>query len=93
MPIADEMKRKLELAFAPETLELIDDSHRHRGHAGARPGGESHFRLRIVSKAFDGVGRVERQRAVMRVLKEELAGQVHALNIEAATPDEAARRE
>lgn len=86
------MKRKLGDAFAPAALELVDDSHRHLGHAGSRPGGETHFKLRIVSRAFEGLGRVERQRAVMRVLKDELAGQVHALNIEAVTPEEAERR-
>jgi len=85
------MKRKLGDAFAPDALELVDDSHRHLGHAGSRPGGETHFKLRIVSRAFEGLGRVERQRAVMRVLKDELAGQVHALNIEAVTPEEAQR--
>lgn len=92
MSVIPTMKRKLGDAFAPDALDLVDDSHRHLGHAGSRPGGETHFRLRIVSKAFEGLGRVERQRAVMRVLKDELAGQVHALNIEAVTPEEAARR-
>lgn len=92
MSVVLTMKRKLGDAFAPAALELVDDSHRHLGHAGSRPGGETHFKLRIVSRAFEGLGRVERQRAVMRVLKDELAGQVHALNIEAVTPEEAERR-
>lgn len=69
-------------------MELVDDSARHLGHAGSRPGGETHFRLEIVSAAFEGLSRVERQRAVMRVLRDELAGQVHALNISALTPAE-----
>ena len=82
------MRGKLKAAFAPDALELADDSARHLGHAGARPGGESHFRLTIASRAFEGMSRVERQRAVMRVLREELAGPVHALNISALTPAE-----
>jgi BolA protein len=88
MSLAEQMKRKLAAAFAPEALDLIDESHRHLGHAGARPGGESHFRLAIVSEAFAGLSRIDRQRAIHRVLKEELAGGVHALNISAATPAE-----
>lgn len=90
MSVAEQMKRKLTEAFAPEAMTLVDDSHRHHGHAGARPGGESHFRLTIVSAAFEGLSRVARQRAVMTALKEELAGPVHALNISALTPEERA---
>lgn len=82
------MRAKLVAAFAPETIELVDDSARHRGHAGARPGGESHFRVTIVSLAFEGLSRVERQRAVYRALAVELKGPVHALNVSALTPAE-----
>ncbi|MEQ1929214.1 MAG: BolA family protein [Parvularculaceae bacterium] len=88
MSVADRIRGKLEAAFAPDALELIDDSARHLGHAGARPGGESHFRLTIVARAFAGMARVERQRAVMGVLKDEMAGPVHALNISALAPGE-----
>lgn len=93
-PIASIMREKLTAAFAPTRLELEDDSARHAGHhheggMDARPGGESHFNLTIVSEAFAGQGRVQRQRSVNAVLAEELAGPVHALSIRAQTPDEA----
>ena len=80
------MRRRLEAAFAPSVLEIVDDSARHAGHAGARPGGESHFNLRIVSSAFEGLSRVERQRRINAALAELLAGPVHALSIRADTP-------
>jgi BolA protein len=76
------MRAKLEAAFAPETLEIIDESERHRGHGGWREGGETHFRVRMTSAAFDGMGRVERHRAVNRAVAEELAERVHALTLE-----------
>lgn len=93
-PIATVMRRKLTEAFAPERLELEDDSWKHAGHhheggIDARDGGESHFQLTIVSEVFAGQGRVARQRAVNTVLKEELSGPVHALSIRAQTPQEA----
>ncbi|MDO1558909.1 BolA family protein [Brevundimonas sp. 2R-24] len=84
--VAAEMRRRLEAAFAPSVLEIVDDSARHAGHAGARPGGESHFNLRIVSSAFEGLSRVERQRRINAALAELLAGPVHALSIKAETP-------
>jgi len=83
------LQRKLEEAFAPATVEVVDDSARHHGHAGARPGGESHFNVMIVSPVFEGMGRVERQRRVNKALAEELAGPVHALSIKALAPGEA----
>ena len=93
-PIASIMREKLTQAFRPTRLELEDDSWRHAGHhheggMDAQPGGESHFNLTIVSDAFAGVGRVQRQRSVNAVLAEELAGPVHALSIKAQTPAEA----
>lgn len=93
-PIATVIREKLTAAFAPVRLELEDDSWKHAGHhheAGmdARDGGESHFQLTIVSDAFVGQGRVARQRAINAVLKDELAGPVHALSIRAQTPAEA----
>ena len=84
--VAAEMRRRLEATFAPSVLEIVDDSARHAGHAGARPGGESHFNLRIVSSAFEGLSRVERQRRINAALAELLAGPVHALSIRADTP-------
>lgn len=93
-PIAMVMRGKLTAAFAPVRLELEDDSWKHAGHhheggIDAKDGGESHFQLTIVSDAFVGQTRVARQRAVNAVLKEELAGPVHALSIRAQTPQEA----
>jgi BolA protein len=80
---------KLQAAFAPDRLEVTDDSHRHAGHAGARPGGETHFNVYIVSGAFRGKSRIERHRMVNATLSEELAGGIHALAIRAESPDQA----
>lgn len=88
MTVARRMERKLQAAFAPVHLEIKDESHLHVGHAGARPGGESHFRLLIVADAFEGLPRLARQRAVNAVLKEELAGEIHALAVVARAPSE-----
>jgi BolA protein len=87
-PVAATIREKLEAAFAPQRLEVVDDSDRHAGHAGHREGGESHFNLVIVSAVFEGLGRVERQRRVNAALREELAGPVHALSIKALSPNE-----
>lgn len=84
--VAAAMEAKLRAAFAPTLLELNNDSALHAGHAHG--GAETHFSLRIRSAAFAGVGRVERQRRVMAVLAEALAGPVHALSIRALAPDE-----
>ena len=91
MSVAEVIEAKLRAAFAPDALEIVDQSHLHAGHAGAPKGGESHFRVVIVSAAFAGMSRIERQRAVNRVLAEELAGPVHALSVEARAPEEAGR--
>lgn len=88
MRVADQIRRKLTAGLAPARLEVIDESHLHAGHAGARPEGESHFRVEIVSRAFQGKSRVDRQRLVYRILAEELAGGVHALVVKALTPRE-----
>lgn len=93
-PIATVIREKLTAAFAPLRLELEDDSWKHAGHhheggIDGHDGGESHFQLTIVSDAFVGQGRVARQRAINAVLKDELAGPVHALSIRAQTPAEA----
>lgn len=88
--ITGAIRAKLEAAFSPSRLEIVDDSDRHHGHAGHREGGESHFNLVIESAAFTGVGRVERQRLINRALAEELAGPVHALSIKATAPGEGA---
>ena len=73
MATIDRLRARLTERFAPVRLEIIDESARHAGHAGARPGGETHFRVTIVSAAFAGQNRVARQRAVYGVLAEELA--------------------
>ena len=89
MKVAESIREKLETAFSPEALEVIDESHLHAGHVGAREGGESHFRIKIVAEAFAGLSRVERQRKINACLKEELAGPVHALAMSVMTPEEA----
>ncbi len=94
-PIATIIREKLTDALSPELLEIVDDSARHAGHhheggMDGRPGGESHFNLTVVAAAFEGQGRVERQRTINALLREQLAGPLHALSIRALTPTEAA---
>lgn len=95
MRVADAIRDKLTRAFTPLALEVTDESHRHAGHAGATRAdgshGETHFHVRLVSQAFEGVNRVERQRRVHAVLAQELAGPVHAFSLAALTPAEAAK--
>jgi BolA protein len=91
MTYAERIRDKLTAAFAPVTLDIADDSARHAGHAGARPGGETHFTVTLVSDRFAGQSRLERQRAVYKVLSEELKERVHALALNLATPEEAGR--
>jgi BolA protein len=81
MPVRDAIEQKLSAKFAPSHLEVIDESSRHQGHAGSRPGGETHFRVRIASKALTG-SRVAQHRAIMETLDAEIKGGVHALAIE-----------
>lgn len=89
MSVADQMREKLTATFTPSRLDIVDESARHAGHSGWRPGGETHFHLEIVAEAFAGKSRLERQRAVYAVLDEELATSVHALSVRALTPAEA----
>lgn len=91
MRVAARIRAKLTAALAPERLEIIDESHRHAGHAGARPGGETHFRVEIVSVAFEGQSRLLRQRRVHEILSDELKSNIHALSLVTLTPAEAAR--
>ncbi|MBV8975880.1 MAG: BolA family transcriptional regulator [Alphaproteobacteria bacterium] len=88
MTMADTIREKLTQAFAPATLEVVDDSALHAGHAGSRPGGETHFSVRIVAGAFEGLSRLERQRRVYAALSEELKSRVHALSLTTLTPAE-----
>jgi len=92
MSVKDSMVTKLTDGLAPTRLDIIDDSHRHAGHSGSRPEGESHFTVQIVSAAFEGKGQVARQREVYALLAEEMQGRVHALALTTLTPDEAAKR-
>ena len=89
MSTKDTITKKLREAFTPESLDVTDESHLHEGHAGHRPGGETHFRVYIVSPAFEGKSRVERHRMVNAALAAELADTVHALAIKAQAPGEA----
>ncbi len=89
MTVADRIRDKLTLGLAPARLSVVDDSHRHAGHAGSRPGGETHFSIEVVAAAFTGQSRLERHRLVNALLAEELAGPVHALAIKALAPNEA----
>lgn len=88
MPVADTIRRKLTDRFAPIRLDIADESHRHVGHPGARPGGETHFAVTIVSAEFIGQGRVARQRLVYETLADELAAPVHALSLTTLAPEE-----
>lgn len=92
MRVAQQIESRLRQSLAPLRLDLHDESSRHAGHAGARPEGESHFRLLIVARAFEGISRVERQRMVYRALGDLMSSDVHALAIMALTPAEAAER-
>lgn len=87
MSMKSRIEDKLSRAFSPNFLDVIDESHQHAGHAGARPGGETHFRVRITAPAFAGTTRLQRHRMVNEALAEELADRVHALAIDARTPD------
>ena len=88
MGTQDVITEKLRNAFAPESLRVEDESHRHEGHTGHRSGGETHYRVYIVSDAFRGKSRVERHRMINAALAAEFAGGVHALAIHAAAPGE-----
>jgi BolA family transcriptional regulator, general stress-responsive regulator len=91
MTVASRIREKLTEKLAPMRLDIADDSHKHAGHVGARPEGETHFSVEIVSAAFEGVSRVQRQRMVYEILQDELAGPVHALALRTLSPsDEAA---
>jgi BolA family transcriptional regulator, general stress-responsive regulator len=89
MRVTPAIHERLTSALAPTRLELVDDSARHAGHSGARPQGESHFRLTIVATAFAGQSRIERQRLVFAALGDLMGSDIHALSITALTPAEA----
>lgn len=85
---ADRVRDALLAAFPGAEVLVRDDSHRHAGHAGARPGGETHYAVRVVAPAFAGLGRVARSRAVHAALADEFAGGMHALALELRAPGE-----
>ena len=89
MSTKDTIINRLREAFSPESLDVSDESHLHEGHSGHRPGGETHFRVYIVSSAFEGKSRIERHRMINSTLAAELADSVHALAIKAHAPGEA----
>ncbi len=91
MSVKDRITATLTEALRPESLQVSDESHQHAGHAGARPGGETHFRVRVTAEAFGGKSRIERHRMINALLATELRDRVHALAIEARAPGEAAR--
>ena len=88
MQVAHLIREKLMSAFNPKWIDVVDESHQHAGHAGSRPGGETHFRVEIVAAAFEGKSRLERQRMVYAALKEEMAQQIHALSLVTRAPGE-----
>lgn len=89
MQIRTILQQKLVDGLAPQRLDIEDQSHRHQGHSGANPEGESHFHIEIVSAAFAGKSKVARQRLVYALLAEELKSRVHALSLSTLTPEEA----
>jgi len=82
MTISDEMREKLQAAFQPRELEIVDESEKHRGHAGYREGGQSHFQVTISAEAFGPMSRIERHRAVHAALGRDLVGKIHALALQ-----------
>ncbi len=91
MPVtAQDIETALRQALAPQQLQVIDDSHRHAGHAGARPEGETHYGVFLVSPVFSGMGRVERSRAVHEALAAEFSSGLHALALTLRAPEEVA---
>ena len=89
MSMKERIEARLTAGLAPITLDVLDESDRHKGHSGAREGGETHYRIHIVASGFAGKGKVQRHRMVYDLLKEEIAAGVHALALRTLAPDEA----
>jgi BolA protein len=87
MDTKERIAQALTSALSPQSLDVIDESHLHKGHAGHRPEGETHFRVKITAEAFRGKSRVDMHRAVNAILADELAAGVHALAIQAKAPE------
>lgn len=81
MTVKENIELKLNEAIKPEELEVVDESHKHAGHSGARPEGETHFHVNMIASALNGQNRVARQRMVYKILADEIAGPVHALSL------------
>ena len=92
MQVRERIQRSLAEALQPVKLDVIDESDLHAGHSGAREGGETHFRVRVVSQSFVGKRSVQRHRMVYDALKSEIASGVHALALTTLTPDEVEAR-
>ena len=88
MTVAESIREKLTTAFAPTALDIVDESHLHRGHAGHRPGVPTHFRVSIVAPAFAAKPRVERQRLIYAALGSLIGNPIHALSLSAKAPGE-----
>lgn len=86
--IADQIKEKLSTALAPTRLVITDDSAKHAGHAGAKPGGETHFTVEIESDAFSGLSRVAQQRLVYTALDGLMNNPIHALALRTSAPSQ-----
>lgn len=82
MSVTTDIHERLQAAFSPSTLDVVDDSESHRGHAGFQEGGESHFNVRIRSEVFRDQSRIERHRAVHSALGPDLVGRIHALSLD-----------
>jgi BolA protein len=91
MSVEQSIREKLKQAFAPEALDVVNESHLHAGHAGSPGTGESHFAIKVVSSAFAGKSRLERHRMVNDALADELSGKIHALAVTALSPEDGAR--
>ena len=88
MSITERINKKLTEGLTPSRLEVVDESAKHQGHGGWREGGETHFHVTVVTDAFEGKSRVDRQRMVYALLAEEMAERVHALALTTKTPAE-----
>jgi len=87
-PVFDTIQKKLTEALNPQSLTIIDESEKHRGHSGAREGGETHFSLKIVSHQFEDLNAIARHRLINQILSQELAGPIHALSLKLKAPSE-----
>ncbi len=81
MSRADRMRQLLQDAFNPDQIDIIDDSHKHKGHGGWREGGETHYRLEISAESLKGLSRVKAQQSIYKILKPEFETGLHALSI------------